>query len=188
MAKAKAKTKTKVLAVARVSVKPPVVFEHQPGGERVFTREDAERIAALLQANKRLTLLAACIDAGMGDHYHAIRKAANRARKGPSPGDKNGHADMNRIGPIVRAIEKQCEEIVEDAESLARTGKSTNMHIWWAEVKNPAEYGRKNRTEITGEDGGPVQIKKTLQHKSDDEIIALMLAAKNIIDPADDEE
>lgn len=171
----------KKTAVKAKSAKAELVPATASGPELSFERFHAEKVAKLLVANKRLTLVAACIDAGLGKHFSAIKRAMLLARRGHA-------ANFERIEPILRAIETQCEGLLGTAEDLADRGKSANLYQWWAETKNPLEYGLKVRTELTGEDGGPVEVKKTLAGKSDDELVGIMLAAKNAQNPIQEDD
>jgi hypothetical protein len=138
-----------------------------------YTAADCARIASLLLADAKLTLLAACIDAGVAEHYEAIRKACQRVRKDTYASDDT----VSRIAPILRAIDKQCEVLLQKAEELAGEGKSANLYTWWLGKKNRVEYGDVTRTEHTGEDGDAIKV-SGMSSKTDAELIELMLKAK----------
>lgn len=139
-----------------------------------FTATDCESVAKRLMDDAKLTLLAACIDSGLtAKQYQAIKRACSRVRK-----DDYASEDMvERILPIMRAIDKQCEKLLESGELLALEGKSASFYSWWLEKKSPTEYGARTRTELTGEDGGPVKV-NSMSSKTDAELIELMLKAK----------
>ena len=143
-----------------------------------YTLDDCLRVAEKLRGDAKLTLLAACIDVGLtSKQYTAIKTAMHRVRKG---GEGQGHAAseemVERILPILRAVDQQCEKLLDTAELLAGEGKSANLYTWLLEKKNRHEYGNITRTEHTGEDGEAIKV-NGMAGKTDEELIELMLKA-----------
>lgn len=135
---------------------------------RELTREVADDVAARLLADSKLTLLGACIDAGA--NYQALKRAVTRFCAGEGITDELAEI----VAPVVRAREEQCSKLIGAAEELAADGKSATFYSWWLEKKHPSEYGRVQRTELTGADGGPVEV-KDLSAVPHDELIKLAL-------------
>lgn len=134
-----------------------------------LTREECERVQAILMADRYQTVKGACIQAGLAKQYGAIKMAVSRFRRGELSDET-----ADNIALIVGAVESQCRGIVADADTLAADGKFTSWQQWWLEKKDPSEYGRVTKTEITGEDGGPIQVSR-VKSMDDDELIATML-------------
>jgi len=135
---------------------------------RPITAEKAAEIAASMRDDAKLTLLGACLRAGVS--YEPVKRALSRL----SSGHEISEELAELVAPIALAREEQCARLLSEAETLAEAGKNTGLYTWWLEKKHPVEYGRVQKTEITGANGGPVETNSTttVRQMSDDELLA----------------
>jgi hypothetical protein len=135
-----------------------------------YTAEECERVAKILLEDRHEHVKGACIRAGIPHKYAAIKRARSRFERGEDISEELAKL----IAPIVSAVAEQCRVISTDAEELSKNGKFTNWQQWHLEKKDPLEYGRLQKTEVTGADGGPVQVSR-VKDMDDDALIATML-------------
>jgi hypothetical protein len=68
--------------------------------------------------------------------------------------------DNDPDGTLVTAIEKAEAEAEATYTFLVATAatdpKNWTAAAWWLERRHPAEYGKRERVEMTGKDGGPI--------------------------------
>lgn len=111
--------------------------------ERI-TPELVEKVAAMLRADCTLTVQAACLDVNISPA--AIKKAMQRLRDGGPGGEY--------VAPITRAVDYQCQELLKLGEGLAAKGANgTSWYQWRLETKQPLEYGRAQKVELSGSVG-----------------------------------
>lgn len=111
--------------------------------ERI-TPELIAKVAAALRADCTLTVQAACLDANISPN--AVKKAMQRLRDGGPGGEY--------VVPIVRAVDHQCQELLEEGEKAAKEGsRGTSWYQWRLETKQPLEYGRSQKVELSGSVG-----------------------------------
>jgi hypothetical protein len=133
--------------------------------EPVITPAEVEAIAAILRSDAKKSLQSACIMAGCGDRYPAIRRSYNRAKRGDASAER-----VELMSPVVSAVAEQCEALLIKAEGLAGEGKSASFYQWWLAKKDRVEYGDHTKHEIVGLDDGPVQT-EDVSKLGDEELI-----------------
>lgn len=106
-----------------------------------ITPELVAQVASALRADCTLTVQAACLDVNVSPN--AVKKAIQRLRDGGPGGEY--------VAPIVRAVDCQCQELLRRGEELASAGQNgTSWYQWRLETKQPLEYGRAQKVELSG--------------------------------------
>ena len=113
-----------------------------------LTPELAASIAAALRADDKLSVTAASIDAGISPGTVAAAMHAFRYGKGSEV-----------AGPIVRAVEAQCEALIAKADDKDHDDRPTSYLQWRLETKLPSQYGRRQAVEVAGKDGEAIEFR-----------------------------
>ena len=121
-----------------------------------LTPERVAAVAALLRANDMLTVLSACIDAGVSPG--AVRASLKRLRDGTGG---------EHVAEIARAVDEQCESLLRSGELKAGGDKPTSWYQWRLETKHPSEYGRAQKVELAHDT-------TSMASKSDAELLAII--------------
>jgi transposase len=111
-----------------------------------LTPELQERITAFLRAGNYVETAAACA----GIHKDTFYEWCKKGRKGEEP-----------FATFVAAVDKAIAE--SEARDVALIGKAAidnwQAAAWRLERKMPHKWGRHERHEVTGADGGAIQVK-----------------------------
>lgn len=106
-----------------------------------LTPDRVAHVADALRADPRLTVLSACIDCGVSPG--AVKSSLKRLRDGTGG---------EHVAPIARAVDRQCEELLRLGDDAAGQGSPTTWYSWRLEGKNPCEYGRSQKVDLTVRD------------------------------------
>jgi hypothetical protein len=111
-----------------------------------LTPELQERITAFLRAGNYVEVAAACA----GIHKDTFYEWCKKGRKGEEP-----------FATFVVGVDKAIAE--SEARDVALIGKAAvdnwQAAAWRLERKMPHKWGRHERHEVTGADGGAIQVK-----------------------------
>jgi hypothetical protein len=115
---------------------------------QVITDEIVKIVAAALRDDITLTLPGACMRAEAQRAYNAIKQAMVRVRQ-----DKATDEEVERIAPIIEAIEYQCSQLVNSGLEAAAANGRTGFYEFLLSRKNRTEYGAEQKMELVGKDG-----------------------------------
>lgn len=134
-----------------------------------LTPELQERLVAFLRAGNYVETAAACA----GIHKDTFYEWCKKGRKGEEP-----------FAAFVEAVDKAIAE--SEARDVALIGKAATVNwqaaAWRLERKMPHKWGRHERHELTGANGGPIEM-----HSLDDITAAMKAAESNATCPPDPE-
>jgi hypothetical protein len=141
----------------------------------VVTPELVKLIAGILRADVTLTLPAACMRAEAPRAYNAIKNAMWRVRT-----DKATDDEVERVAPIIEAIEHQCSQLVRDGLGAAAENQRTGFYEFLLRCRNRSEYGNEQKVELTGKDGSDLiqRIDNELSGKSAREVLDIAIGAE----------
>jgi Tfp pilus assembly protein PilF len=103
----------------------------------------------------------ACAYAGIGQSTaHMWMDKGSKARDKQDANEKLDAEDQ-RFLELLELIEKARAEAIQRNVKIIRQAGETGQwqaSAWWLERTMPKEFGRQTRTEITGADGGAIQV------------------------------
>lgn len=151
---------------------------------RTYAREDFERVAGFLRESPETTLTYACVKAKVS--YYAMRQAVRRFR------DVGGsEEEMDLAAVVVEAIEWQTQQLLERGNAAADNptlGRATSWWQWRLENKNPTEFNQRRQVELSGPNGGPIDVRAEMATMTHEELIAQRLDNDSIANGAGDDE
>lgn len=134
-----------------------------------LTPELQERIVAFLRAGNYVETASACA----GIHKDTFYEWCKKGRKGEEP-----------FAAFVEAVDRAIAE--SEARDVALIGKAATVNwqaaAWRLERKMPHKWGRHERHELTGANGGPIEM-----HSLDDITAAMKAAGSNATCPPEPE-
>lgn len=134
-----------------------------------LTPELQERLVAFLRAGNYVETAAACA----GIHKDTFYEWCKKGRKGEEP-----------FAAFVEVVDKAIAE--SEARDVALIGKAATVNwqaaAWRLERKMPHKWGRHERHELTGANGGPIEM-----HSLDDITAAMKAAGSNATCPPNPE-
>ena len=132
------------------------------GGRRPLYETDPALIKRLIEALKAGNYIdTACDYAGINQNTYyrwtkAGRNEADRIARGEEP-DPDKAAFLDLAEQIQQARAEATVRNVMLIQTAARNG-TWQAAAWWLERTQPAKYGRRLQTEVSGPDGGPVAV------------------------------
>jgi len=126
--------------------------EKKAGRPSDYLPEVADDICALLASGE--SLLKVCKRPGMPDKSTVFRWMAEHEEFR----DKYAKATDARADAIFEELFEISDEAVEDAAAIAKARLRVDTRKWALARMNPRKYGDKVTTELTGKDGGAIQI------------------------------
>jgi hypothetical protein len=134
------------------------------GRPTIFTPELADQICELIAQGKSLRYI--CSDDGFPGTSTVFRwLAENEAFRDQYARAREAQADA-LADEILDIADETANDWITDgngvdrvnAEAIARSRLRVDTRKWIASKLKPKRYGEKTTTEITGHDGGPVQV------------------------------
>ena len=126
--------------------------EKKAGRPSDYLPEVADDICALLASGE--SLLKVCKRPGMPDKSTVFRWMAEHEEFR----DKYAKATDARADAIFEELFEISDDAVEDAAAIAKARLRVDTRKWALARMNPRKYGDKVTTELTGKDGGAIQI------------------------------
>jgi transposase len=141
------------------------------GRPTLATEEVCSRVIALIQAGNYIETAASSVGISKSTLFLWLKRGARERRRMERTGTKANKREL-RFVEFSDAIERaQAESETTDVLLIGKAAMSVwQAAAWRLERKHPDRWGRHERHEVTGKDGGPIetQAKIVYYHPEDD--------------------